>query len=278
MGVFQISPIDKGGKLFRPSKQVATLVGKELNPISFALLYGWKRIGVHTASIGLARPSDLDEVMNAAKLIALEKQGKVNLDKHINDIIDRMNVHKEKIVGKEWMEKGLLNIPGPFDETTDAIHIGHILGLHDLLTVFGMYEYCRDRYSSLEQTKWDKKKSWKERLEAMSRANPGRSYDSTVDLTAALEKHYDPSLVLEKLKQAHEWLRNDAKLSDKELDKRGWNRGYNLTVWTEMPGEVDSRALHQVLLQVLTGGRMGLTQTGPGYSFHTEAQQLRRAL
>jgi hypothetical protein len=181
-------------------------------------------------------------------------------------------------MGQEWTEKGLLNIPGPFDVATDAIHIGHILGLHDLVTAFGMYDYCRDRYSSLEQTKWDKNKSWKERLQSMSRANPGRSYDATVDLTVALEKHYNPSLVLEKLKQAHEWLKNDAKLSDDELDKKGWNRGYDLKVWTEMPGEVDSRALYQVLLQVLTGGRMGLTQTGPGYSFRTEAQQLRRAL
>jgi hypothetical protein len=152
------------------------------------------------------------------------------------------------------------------------------LGLHDLLTVFGMYEYCRDRYISLEQTKWDKKKSWKERLQNMSRANPGRSYDAAVDLTSALEKHYNPSLVLEKLKQVHELLKDDTKLSDEELAKRGWNKGYNLTVWTEMPGEVDSRALYQVLLQVLTGGRMGLTQTGPGFSFRTEARQLREAL
>lgn len=73
MGVFQISPVDKGGKLYRPSKDVAALVGKDvvgvdggpdvvLTPISFALLYAWKKIGVHTSSIGIARPSDLDEV------------------------------------------------------------------------------------------------------------------------------------------------------------------------------------------------------------------------
>eukprot|EP00980_Cylindrotheca_fusiformis_P018724 scaffold6241_cov129-Cylindrotheca_fusiformis.AAC.1 len=37
MGVFLISPVDKGGKLYRPSKDVVSLVGRELTPIAFAL-------------------------------------------------------------------------------------------------------------------------------------------------------------------------------------------------------------------------------------------------
>jgi len=66
--------------------------------------------------------------------------------------------------------------------------------------------------------------------------------------------------------------------TDEEMEKRGWKKGYNLTVWTEMPGEIDSRALQQVLLQNMTGGRMGMKEMGPGASFKTEANQLRKAL
>jgi len=277
MGVFQISPIDKGGKLFRPSKDCAALIGKELTPIGFALLYGWKKIGFHTASVGLARVSDLDEIMAATKLMALEKAGKIDLDKILDGAIDRLNARKEAIVGREWAEKGLLNIPDCYDKDADGIHIGHILGLHDVLVSFGMYEYCRDRYISLLGTKWNKKKSWEDRVKSMPGANPGRSFDSDVDLTEALKNHYNPSLVLQKLKETHEWLKGDDDIDDDELEKRGWKKGYNLTVWTEMPGELDSRALKMVLLQTSTGGRLGY-QSGPGSSFQSEAKQLRLAL
>lgn len=103
----------------------------------------------------------------------------------------------------------------------------------------------------------------------------GRAYDETVDLTKALEKHYNPELALERIKQVHEWLKSDTPKSPKELEKLGWNKAYNLTVWEEMPGELDSRAMQKIMLQVFTGGRMGIVETGPGYSIKQEATRLR---
>ncbi len=165
MGVFQISPFDKGGKLFRPSKTCALNVGAELSPMEFAALYAWKKIGIHTSSVGISRPSDLDEVMSAARTMALSQKGGKDLDRLLDEVLARLGNHFEEKVGKEWVDKGLLNIPSCYDESTEGIAIGHILWLHDMLTGFGMYEFCKDRYDSLESAKWNKKKSIKENID-----------------------------------------------------------------------------------------------------------------
>ena len=110
------------------------------------------------------------------------------------------------------------------------------------------------------------------------RGNIGRAYDSTIDLTKALENHYHPTLALERIQQTHEWLKDPTPLSDTELEQRGWKKGYNLTIWQEMPGEVDSRARAKVILQVLTGGRMGMVGMGPGIEIKEEASEVLRIL
>mmetsp|Transcript_16396 Transcript_16396/g.18692 ORF Transcript_16396/g.18692 Transcript_16396/m.18692 type:complete len:633 (+) Transcript_16396:125-2023(+) len=281
MGVFQISPFDKGGKLYRPSKQCALSIGKEMTPMEFAAIYAWRKAGIHTSSVGLARPSDLDEVMSAARLINLEAKGEIDIDKLLDETTDRLNIQFEEKVGKEWAEKGLLNIPSCYDESTDGIAIGQILYLHNLLTGFGMYEFCKDRYRSLESTKWDKKKSFKQNCDKMSDANAGRSFDENVDLSQALKQHYNPELVMSKLREVHNWLSSKKQptleYSDHDLSQMGFQKGYNLTVWMEVPGELDSTALGKLLLQHLTGGRMGFV-TGPGHSFRMEAEMLRSSV
>jgi len=167
MGVFQISPLDKGGKLYRPSKDCALTIGKDLTPAAFALLHSWKNIGFHTSSIGISGPSDLDEVMGAVKLMAMGIQGKVDVRKLLDDATARLEARAEGILGKEWMEKGLLNLPSCYDESTDGIALGHILWMYNLLSCYGMYEFCKDRYDNLVRTKWDKKKSFEENAKAM---------------------------------------------------------------------------------------------------------------
>ena len=73
----------------------------------------------------------------------------------------------------------------------------------------------------------------------------------------------------------HEWLSTDKDMTDEELEAKGWKKAYNLTAWTEFPGELDSTALQKVLLQHLTGGRLGVTGTGPGTLVKSEADMLR---
>ncbi len=162
MGVFQISPVDKGGRLYHPSKDVISLVGRDLTPIAFALLFGWKTIGFHTSSVGVARPSDLDEVLNAARMYALSTSNDA-----FNKAVDRLNERAVATLGTEWVEKGLMNVPSFMDESTDGIAVGHILWLYNLLTSYGMYDFCHERYQSLVNASWDKKKSFQENANAM---------------------------------------------------------------------------------------------------------------
>jgi hypothetical protein len=60
MGVFIISPNDKGGKLYEPSPKLAGLC-QPLSPMAFNDLYCLAQPEVHTLSLGAARPGDFDE-------------------------------------------------------------------------------------------------------------------------------------------------------------------------------------------------------------------------
>src|SRR3989449_2994376 len=60
MGVFIISPNDKGGKLYEPPQKLIELCAP-LTPMQFNDLYCLARPEVHTLSCGAARPGDFDE-------------------------------------------------------------------------------------------------------------------------------------------------------------------------------------------------------------------------
>jgi predicted aldo/keto reductase-like oxidoreductase len=64
MGVFIISPSDKGGKLYDPPQKMVDLC-QPLTPIQFNDLYCLARPQVHTLSVGAARPTDFDEHIGA---------------------------------------------------------------------------------------------------------------------------------------------------------------------------------------------------------------------
>ena len=160
MGVFNISPFDKGGKLYRPSATITKAIGAELSPITFAALRSWKMEGMHTVSVGLARSSDLDEVIEAARIYAEGKKAD-ELVKAASDRLDQVAIDK---LGKEWFEKGLLNIPSFYDPSSDGMAIGHMLWLHNCLSAYGLHEFSSNRYSMIEgcSKKWSKSKSFEE--------------------------------------------------------------------------------------------------------------------
>jgi len=66
MGVFIISPNDKGGKLQEPGDKIKTL-SAPLTPMQFNDLYCLNRPEVHTLSCGAAKPTDFDEHVAALK-------------------------------------------------------------------------------------------------------------------------------------------------------------------------------------------------------------------
>ena len=74
MGVFIISPNDKGGKLYEPPPKLVSLCAP-LSPMAFNDLYCLARPQVHTLSIGAVRPSDFD--LHAAAVADLDRAAEV---------------------------------------------------------------------------------------------------------------------------------------------------------------------------------------------------------
>jgi len=74
MGIFIISPYDKGGRLYAPSNKLRDLTLPEFEPIEFGSLWLWHHSRMdtvaqsqpHTIVCGAARPSDLDQPIYAA--------------------------------------------------------------------------------------------------------------------------------------------------------------------------------------------------------------------
>merc|ERR1712228_206764 len=105
--------------------------------------------------------------------------------------------------------------------------------------------------------------------------NAGRSFQDNVDLSGALTKHFESDSVKAKLAECHEWLTSKKdELSAEERKERGWDEAYNLTVWEEFPGQP---TISGVLLQNVTGGRMGISGTGPSKQSSEEAKNMRKS-
>ena len=279
MGVFNISPFDKGGMLYKPSHTVARLVGEQLTPIAFAALYGWKTSGMHTISVGVARLTDLDEVLEAAAQYAASDF------QAYDQALSRLEAHKRQALGEEWLTDGLLNLPTCFEESTDGVAIGHVLWLHNLMTAFGMLDFCRARYKMLEggAKLWAERGSYGENNSATPiikcypnhkrpAINAGRYYDPRVDLTDILADHYDEEQVRRKLEECHEWLRSDRTYTEEERRERGWDAAYSLTTWKQYPGSGATNS--EVILQAVSRGRMGVVNTGPTVEFCNSVQAL----
>jgi predicted aldo/keto reductase-like oxidoreductase len=165
MGVFNISPIDKGGRLYQPSSQVARTIGPQMTPIAFANLYSWITAGMHTVSVGFARPEDLTETLEAVELFVKSSEVLPVLQK----ATERLDTLALENLGEKWCSQGLLKVPSPLEKACNGIGIGHTLWCYNMMHAFGMYETAKDRYKKLlsDGKKWNKKKSYEENMKTM---------------------------------------------------------------------------------------------------------------
>jgi len=248
------------------------LIGPELSPISFVSLHSWKTNAMHTVSIGFARPSDIDEALEAAWV---HSQG--SYEKQLEEIERRLDSRKKEVLGKPWVEKGMLNVSSCEDERTNGTGLGHILWCHNIVSAFGMYDFARARYGNMEtMVKWNEKKSFEENLKAMMAGNMGRPFVEGLDYSKAVDKHYDPDAVLLKLEEAHAWLRSGNKMSPEQLKKLNCEKAYDLRIWNSFPG--DNPTMTGVLLQALSGGWFGSHGSGPTKQSIEFAGEIRAAV
>lgn len=142
MGVFIISPTDKGGHLHTPSARLCELC-KPLHPIVFNDLFCLNDPRVHTISVGAARPGDLDLHLEA--LTHLEHAQEL-----IAPIAARLEAAACSSLGEDWCDTWRQGLPD-WDQTPGQINLPVLLWLHGLVEAWGLEGYARARYGLLGQ-------------------------------------------------------------------------------------------------------------------------------
>lgn len=138
MGIFIISPADKGGLLYTPSQTLADLC-QPFTPL--ALTYRWllSQPGITTLSTGPAHPEELDFlpplVDQSQPLSELEAA-----------TLDRLSQHQTLVLGTDQCSQCYACLPCP-----EAIHIPEVLRLRNLAVAFDMENFGRYRYAMFEQ-------------------------------------------------------------------------------------------------------------------------------
>jgi uncharacterized protein len=235
MGRFIISPFDKGGRLYAPSKKLASLMLPDMDPMTFQSLWLWNhhRIydpplpQIHTYTIGVARPSDLDQPIRAAYWHATQLDMVLN---QVKSVTLRLDHAKEVALGKEWVQTWWQGLPKN-TESKYLVEHNQIVWIYNCIVAFGMYEFGKTRYNSFEKNnmKWDETKSDAENIDVIGKNAwgyvPGRPLKMGVDYSEDLihVPEQNKQRVLEAEEFVYHWCR------DKSLDPKDEDGGTSKT-------------------------------------------------
>jgi len=142
MGVFIISPNDKGGKLYSPPPKLVELC-QPLSPMQFNALYCLNRPQVHTLSCGAARPSDFDEHIAALEFYDGTEQT-------IAPIEARLRGEMANVLSQDWCERWFEGVPDYLD-MPGQINALEILRLWSYAKSLDLVDWGRMRYNLLGQ-------------------------------------------------------------------------------------------------------------------------------
>lgn len=240
MGIFAISPFDKGGRVYVPSRRVRDLTLPDMEPINFAALWLWmhhkldETAPVHTITCGVARPSDFDQpVVTSIKALAPENADGT-LEK-LKAVIQRLEKSLEDAVGKDFRDtwhKGMRN----GYENMCGSQLGCIAWYAIIIKAFGLVGYVKDRYSQMEafMDKWDPEKSNEENIESLLALGwgwmPGTSYRPGVDYSNDLKDcpEENRAKILESFEFVHKIAHKGSNF-DLPLE---WQDAYDMRPWT----------------------------------------------
>ena len=140
MGVFIISPTDKGGHLHTPSQRLLELCAP-LHPIVFNDLFCLQDPRVHTISVGAARPEDLELHLEALHLLP-------DAASLIPPVDQRLRQAADQALGRDWMATWSVGLP-PWHSTPGEINLPVLLWLYNLLEAWDLESYAKARYGLL---------------------------------------------------------------------------------------------------------------------------------
>jgi hypothetical protein len=142
MGVFIISPNDKGGKLYEPGQKIKSLCSP-LTPMQFNDLYCLNRKEVHTLSCGAAKPTDFDEHVAALKFYD-------EISQTIAPIEKQLRAEMETVLGAEWCTRWPEGLPNYLD-VPGQINVSEILLLWTYAKPLELMAWGKMRYNLLGQ-------------------------------------------------------------------------------------------------------------------------------
>ncbi len=142
MGIFIISPNDKGGKLYEPPKKLVDLCAP-LSPIQFNDLYCLARPEVHTLSCGASRPSDFDEHVRALEHYE-------NIAETIGPIEQRLREEMQRVLGAEWCARWFEGLP-QYVDVPGEVNVIEILRLWTYAKSLDLVAWGKMRYNLLGQ-------------------------------------------------------------------------------------------------------------------------------
>ncbi len=140
LGVFIISPTDKGGHLHTPSTKMLELCSP-LHPIVFNDLFCLRNQNVHTLSVGIAQESDFDLHLEAVSLLS-------ETEHYVPKIVTKLKEESINALGLEWYQNWNRNLPS-WEYTPGNINIPILLWLSNLIDWLDMEGFARARYQLL---------------------------------------------------------------------------------------------------------------------------------
>ena len=140
MGVFIISPSDKGGKLYAPPARLRELCAP-LSPMQWNDLWCLARPEVHTLSIGAASPGDFDE--HVASLEYYDRAADIAAP-----IEAALRAEMERVLGADWCARWPEGLPGYLD-VPGQITVQEIVRLFTYARGIGLVDWGKMRYNLL---------------------------------------------------------------------------------------------------------------------------------
>ena len=140
MGVFIISPNDKGGKLYEAPDSLRELC-HPLTPMQFNDLWCLSRPEVHTLSLGAAKPSDYDEHLEGLRHWD-------DRERLTGEIARRLEDRITERLGRDWAEGWWEGIPH-HERCPNGINIVEILRLYTFAKGLDMVAFGKMRYNLL---------------------------------------------------------------------------------------------------------------------------------
>lgn len=137
MGIFIISPADKGGMLYTPPPKLLELC-QPFSPLELNYRFLLSDRRITTLSVGPANPTELDEPL------AVSDQDDSLTVSEI-EALERLQAHQAKVLGSDRCSQCYACLPCP-----EAINIPEVLRLRNLAVSYDMTAFGRYRYGMFE--------------------------------------------------------------------------------------------------------------------------------